>query len=133
MALLWLQASPADQLTSFSSQIYDYFKLLLVLAGVLLLAILTVRYWLPRLTGVTHAAAGPIRVVSRFALEPRKNLYILKVGDDSFLIGTSESEIFYLTSLDTQSLEPYLRPEEGGAAPRLDFGQILRGLRKPRE
>lgn len=127
-ALLQAVPSPVDELSSVTGQVIDYFKLLAILAGILILAYLTIRYWLPALTGVRQLQQGPIQVVARFPLEPRKTLYIVKTGGDMFLIGTSDSDMFFLTELDPASIQTAL--SEIPATPARDFNSILRGLRK---
>jgi flagellar biogenesis protein FliO len=128
LALLQAVPSPMDELGSVTGQVIDYFKLLAILAGVLILAYLTIRYWLPSMTGVRQLQQGPIQVVARFPLEPRKTLYIIKTGADLFLIGTSDSDMYFLTELDPASVQPALA--ELPAVPARDFSSILRGLRK---
>ncbi len=123
--LALLQAAPAiDQLSSVSNQIIDYLKLLAVLAGVLILAFVVVRHWLPSLTGLKPPDGGPIEVMARFPLEPRKTLYIIRTGSDYFLIGTSETDMFYLTSVDAGSVEQQLKERAVSRPPR-DFRAIL--------
>jgi flagellar biogenesis protein FliO len=128
LALLQAVPSPADELGSVTGQVLDFFKLIALLAGVLILAYLTIRYWLPRMTGMRQLQQGPIQVVARFPLEPRKTLYIIKTGSDMFLIGTSDSDMFFLTELDPQSIQSTIA--ELPAAPTRDFSSILRGLGK---
>ena len=117
--------SPADQLGSYSDDIFNAIKFLFALAGVLLLAVVAVKYWIPKFAGVQTNNAGPIKVVARFGLEPRKTLYIIQTGNDYYLIGTSESDMYYLTALDPASVEPFLTApvnQEAGPA----FAEILR-------
>ncbi len=130
--LLMGVGTPADEIGSLTQQAVDYFKLLLVLAAILILAYLTIRFWVPNLMGVKALQSGPIRVVARFPLEPRKNLYIVRVGSDFFLIGTSEGKIHYLTTLDSDKVEPFLqqeaRTEFGG-----EFGRLLKSFKQRRK
>ncbi|MBI3471944.1 MAG: flagellar biosynthetic protein FliO [Candidatus Solibacter usitatus] len=131
MPLCLLQASPADQLSSITSQFFDYVKLLLILVAILVMAYLSVRYFLPRIFGLQQAAgAGPIQVVARFVMEPRKTLYIVKIGEDTYLMGTSDTEIYYFTSLDAKALEPFLG-QHPTPPPGMDFARLLR--RTPKE
>ena len=82
MVALLLQATPsaADQLNSINSQIVQYVEVLLALAGVLILAYLTLRVGLPRMFGMRTSGSGPIQVVARYPLEPKKVLYLVKAG-----------------------------------------------------
>jgi flagellar protein FliO/FliZ len=128
-----LQVNPADQVGAMNSQILDYVKLLLVLAGILILVYLSIRFWIPKLTGLGGLSSGPIRVLARFPLEPRKGLYIIKAGKQHFLIGTSENGIHCLASLDPADVEPYLTPGETGRQMPGNFAGLLKRLRTPRD
>lgn len=129
--LAWLQAPGSlDQITGVGGQIVDYVKLLAILAGVLILAYLTIRKGIPALTGLRPAEGGPIQVMARFPLEPRKTLYIIRAGTDYYLIGTSDTDMFYLTALDGPSLESQLRAAPPPVA-AVDFRTLLDRFRKP--
>ena len=131
-ALLLLQlASPSEQIESVTGQILDYVKLLLVLAGILILAYVTIRFWIPKMMGIKTLHSGPIEVSARFPLEPKKNLYIVKIGSEPFLIGTSEERIHFLTALEAEKLEPFLQHAELESEQGRDFGRLLRRLRRP--
>ena len=109
----------------------DFVKLVVVLGGILLLAYGTLRWWLPRMTGIRPGARGPIQVVSRFPLEPRKTLYLLKVGGTYQLLSSTDNAVRPLATLTPEEIEPYLEREaENPAAPAIDFRKLLRGLRK---
>ena len=71
----------------------DYLKLMLILGGVLIVAFLTLRFWLPKLASVNRNAPGPIQVITRFSLEPNKTLYILAVGRSKILVASSEAGV----------------------------------------
>src|SRR5215813_7599405 len=97
----WLQTRlPVDEFTSVSMGILDYLKLLLVLAGILVLAYVGIRFVIPRMMGVHVSAAGPIQVLARYPLEPKRTLYAIKAGSDVLLIGSSESGLQLLKELD---------------------------------
>jgi flagellar biogenesis protein FliO len=128
LALLQAASPGLEELGSVTGQVIDYFKLLAVLAGVLILAYLVVKHWLPSLAGVRQYQHGPIQVVARFPLEPRKTLYIIKAGSDMYLIGTSDSDMYYLTELDAAAIQSSLA--DAPAVPARDFQSIVRGLRK---
>ena len=127
-ALLLQTAGPAEEIASMNVEILDYVKLLLVLGGVLLLAYVSLRFWLPKFSGLRAAPSGPIQVVGRLALEPKKTLFVVKTGPDFFLIGTSESEIHYLTALDAEALAAQAAAPP--AAPGTDFRQLLGKFRR---
>jgi len=121
---------PTDQLTSINSQIVQYIGVLLALGGVLLLAYVLLRVGLPRLFGMRTSSGGPIQVVARYALEPKKTLYLLRIGTQVFLIGTSESQVQFLTSLAADNLGDVFQAREAKEVPPKDFRQILGWFQK---
>ena len=72
--------SPADPLSSMNTPIIQYFEVLLALGGVLALAYATLKIGLPRIFGMRTPGTGPIKVVARYTLEPRKTLYLVQAG-----------------------------------------------------
>src|SRR5687767_737934 len=100
LLLISQAGNPADEIGLMTGQTLDYIKFLFVLGGILILTYVAVRFWMPRIIGMKNPLSGPIRIVARFPLEPKKNLYIVKTGPEFFFIGTSEDKIHYLTSLD---------------------------------
>jgi flagellar biogenesis protein FliO len=130
-ALLAAQAQdPTAQIGSVGSEIFDYFKLLLLLAGIVAFAFLVLRLWLPRLAGLKAAGTGPIRVVARLTLEPRKNLYIVKAAQGYSLVATSESGVHYLTALDSGALESALSSMDTALKNEPGAGPFARALRR---
>jgi flagellar biogenesis protein FliO len=139
MALLWLYAAPgpgenaADQLTSLHTQMWQYLEVLLVLAGVLVLAYVVLRVGLPRMFGMRTSSGGPIQVLARYPLEPKKTLYLVKTGSQVFLIGTSESQVAFLTAVapeNTAEMLEFARKEE---PPAKEFRHFLGRIEKGRE
>ena len=129
MIAFWLQAAnPAQEIGSINSELFAYFKLLLVLGLILVLVFVGLRYGLPRMSGLRQLSSGPIRVIARYPLEPRKTLYIVRTGGGYYLVGTSESGIHFLTALDSGSVEAAL-PEEP-ATTESDFGGFVKALRR---
>lgn len=109
----------------------DYIKLMLVLAGIVALAYAALRYWLPKLSSFGPQASGPIQVVARLPLEPRKNLYIVKAGSEYLLIGTAENSVHMLSGLAGETLEGLVSSAQAKteAAPQ-EFLTVLRRLRR---
>jgi flagellar biogenesis protein FliO len=130
MPALWLlqAVTPTREVTSLASYTYDYLKLILVFGLVLVFVILVLRVWLPRMTGMRQLSSGPIRVVARYPLEPRKNLYVVQAAGSYFLVGTSDSGVHYLTTLDPSALESSLTAETP-AAP-LDFAKLMHSFKR---
>lgn len=130
MPAFWLQQSvtPTREVTSLASYTYDYLKLILIFVLVLVFVVLVLRVWLPRMSGVRQLSSGPIRVVARYPLEPRKNLYVVQAAGNYFLVGTSDSGVHYLTTLDTSAMEASLTAETP-AAP-LDFSKLMNSFKR---
>jgi flagellar biosynthetic protein FliO len=89
---------------------WDYAKILLALGVLVAAAWSFLRYVAPRLPSMGGGSSGPIRVLARYPLEPRKALYVVRVGDDTLLIGASENSISML-----KTLPPGTFPEEAAA------------------
>jgi flagellar biogenesis protein FliO len=108
LACLLQAVNPADELGSVTGQALDIVRVLLILGAVLLLAYVVVRHWVPRLTGLKNLQNSPIQVLARTPLEPKKNLYLLKVGSEVLLVGTSEDHLHFLKALDQETVGPLL-------------------------
>jgi flagellar biogenesis protein FliO len=127
-AVLLLQSSAAaDEIGSLNSEPLQYVKLIAVLGLVLLLAYAIMHRVLPRIAGARQLSSGAIRVAARLPLEPRKNLYVIRVGDDYYLVGTSESGLHYLTALATERIEAALQAD---APPDREFSTLLHAFRR---
>jgi flagellar biogenesis protein FliO len=120
----------ADPLGPINSQIVQYLEVLLGLVGVLILAYLTLRAGLPWMFGMRPHAKGPIEVVARHALEPRKALYLVKAGSQIFLIGTAENQIECLTTIAEDNAAEVLRCASKAETCQADFRQFLHRFQK---
>jgi flagellar biogenesis protein FliO len=109
----------------------DYLKLMLILAGVLIVAFLTLRFWIPKLARVTRSNSGPIRVVTRFALEPTKTLYVLAVGRAKLLLASSEAGVQLIQSLADDDLDDVLSNKNEDEDENT-LGRILQSLKSRR-
>ena len=134
MMLLILQNSAADsaadQLSSINSQVMQYLTVLLALGGVLVLAYVVLRVVLPRMFGMTVSKGGPIQVMARYPLEPKKTLYLVKTGSQVFLVGTSESQIEYLTTIAPENAAEMLENARTQEALRKDFREFMSRFQK---
>src|SRR5689334_8891331 len=108
MLLLAQTNVPSEEIGSVASEFTSLLELVLVLIGILVLAYVVLRYVLPKLYGTEQLRSGPMTVVARYSLEPRKNLYIVQVGKEYFLVGTSETNVQFLTSLESATVETAL-------------------------
>jgi flagellar biosynthetic protein FliO len=75
---------------------------LVSLGVVCLLAYLSMR-WLSR-RGVGHAK-GPVRVVARCPLEPRRAVYLLEAGGRCFLVGVGDGPMSMLAEIDPATVK----------------------------
>ncbi len=80
----------------------EYVRLMLVLCGILALAVVAIRYWLPKFTVWNKSAAGPIEICARLPLEPRRTLYIIKAANSYLLLASSEAGVQHLTALSAE-------------------------------
>jgi flagellar biogenesis protein FliO len=84
----------------------DYFKIMLILAGLLLSAVLTLRFWMPRLTAFRGSfSSGPLRVSARLPLDSNRSLYVVAAGKSHLLIGSSEAGLQIIAKLDASDVE----------------------------
>ena len=130
--LAWAQALPGstDAAPASHSAFLEYVEVLFVLAGVLLLAYALLRLGLPRMLGMTGSEDGPIRVVARQGLEPRKTLYLVNVGSQLFLLGTAESQVQCLTTIEPENAGTILAAAGREAVRSKDFRQLLNWFQK---
>ena len=84
---------------------WDLLQLVVGLALVCALAYLVLRFGLRRI----HVGAkdGPVRLIARFPLDPRRSLYLVETGGRRFLVGSAEAGITMLAEI---AAEPTQRP-----------------------
>ena len=87
----------------------DYMKTIVILIGICLFAVGALKFLRPRLGG-TGSSSERIRILARQALEPRKNLYVVRAGDATMLIATSGESVHFMTLVDQTDF-----PEEQAA------------------
>ena len=125
-----MMPAAAFQLTSVSSSAFEYVEVLVALGAVLVLAYLTLRVGLPRILGMRSSAIGPIKVVARYPLEPKKTLYLVKAGSQILLIGTSENQVQYLTALAPENAAEVLASAPREEPQRREFRELLGWFQK---
>ena len=79
---------------------------------------------------VTGPGDGPIRVVARQGLEPRKTLYLVSVGSQLFLLGTAESQVQCLTAVDPENASTILAEARREPVRTKDFRQVMSWFQK---
>ena len=116
-----------------TDQWLDYLKLMLILGGVLIVAFLTLRYWMPKLARVNRSTSGPIQVLTRFPLEPNKTLYLLAVGRMKMLVASSEAGVHLVQRLAAEDLEDALnnKPELENENKFERFMQSMKSRKNP--
>jgi flagellar biogenesis protein FliO len=92
-------------MTTLSNGFADYFRLMLVLGGILLLAFVAIRFWIPKLMPWNRPASGPMQVWAKLPLEPQRTLYIIKAGRSFLLVASSEAGVQYIMSLHAEDFE----------------------------
>ena len=80
---------------------------ILALAAVCLLAWVSLRLWSRRLAGLGDRP-GPLRVVARLALEPRRTLYVIDAAGKYVLVGAAEGGLAMLGELDREAVDSAL-------------------------
>ncbi len=103
----------------------QYVEVLVALGGVLLLAYVTLRVGLPRMFGMRVSKDGPIQVLARYPLEPKKTLYLVKTGAQVFLVATSESQVTYLTAVAPDTAAEIIASAKSEQPPPKEFRHVL--------
>lgn len=104
---------------------WDYLKVLAVLGLLAAAAFALVRYVGPRVP-TAPGDGGPIRVLARYPLEPRKTLYLLKVGEETLLVGSAENSLNLIKTLPPGAVDPAQFERSNISAP----GAFLAKLRE---
>jgi len=120
----------AAQLSSIHMPLLEYIEVLIALGAVLMIAYVILRVGLPRVMGMRSSAAGPIRVLARYPLEPKKTLYLVETGSQVVLIATSENRVEYLTALAPDNAAQVLASVPREQAERKQFRQLLGWFQK---
>lgn len=82
---------------------------LLSLGLVCLAAYLALR-WLARRTGGTIGGTGPLRVVARQNLDPRRVVFVVEAAGRCFLVGAGENGMTLLAELELEAVKRDLMP-----------------------
>jgi flagellar biogenesis protein FliO len=125
-----LQAAPSSPPPDAGGYGWFLFETLLILALVCLGAWLVIRFGVKRLYPGVGARGGPLRLVARLPLEPRRTLYIVEAGKKMFLVGTGEQgSLTNLGELDPREVEA---AEAMAPAPHRSFLDLLRKKDPPK-
>ncbi len=81
-----------------------FVKTILAMIFILAMAFGFIRYLLPKLQGQVMKSSSRIQVIDRAGLEPRRALYVVKVGKKAALLSSSESGVTKVMDLDPEDL-----------------------------
>ncbi len=83
-----------------------FLKMVFAMIFVIALAIVVIRFIIPKLTFNRGASArSDLRVVDRIPLDARKSLYVLEVEGRRLLIGSSEHHVGFIAELNAKDAE----------------------------
>ena len=114
-----------------------FLEMVLVLGGVCLLAYLVLGKLLPRVLRVPAPSASGrlLSVVDRLAIDPRRSILVIRMGEHHFLVGNAENGMSMLARLDARAVQEALdaaRMENPSPAPWVGLTSLLH-KRKPFE
>jgi flagellar biogenesis protein FliO len=92
--MLILQTGAAPENLSFT---WLFIKMLVAMVVIISLALVSIRYLLPRLTRLPGRRDSKIRVLDFHPLEARKSVYILDIDNHRVAVGVTEHSINKLT------------------------------------
>lgn len=107
----------------------------LMLAFVVVLIYITLNLGLRKLMGIRGAPAGHapmVQVLERVALSQRHTLFVVKVADDLFLLGSGESGVSLVSRLNAETMTSQPDGEGAGATDAAD-SPFLRKLLSKRD
>lgn len=88
-------------------------KMVVVLGAVCVLAVIALKYVGPRLGAWRGVTGGKyIDIVARRALDPKKQLWIIRVGTRHFLLGSAEGAVNCLAELQAADVHAQPAREE---------------------
>ena len=98
---------------------YLLFKTLVVLGVVVAFIYLTLNVGARKLLKLGPARSALVKVVDRVALDPKKSLYVLEVGGEYLLVGSSEHALNFISKLEPEQVQKVLaeRVASRGASP----------------
>lgn len=86
--------------------------------GLICLAAYVLLRWLSR-RGIGRGTGGPLRVVARCTLEPRRSVYLVEAAGRCFLVGVGDGPMALLAEVDAAAVA---RTTE---APQAGFAEVL--------
>jgi len=102
-------AIPTEPATAASAVDFTWLfvKMLFVLAIVSILALLILKYAVPRFGFLKpfHQRGRYFTVLGRYSLEPKKSLYLVNIGKRYLVIGTADHGISLITEITKEEAE----------------------------
>jgi flagellar biosynthetic protein FliO len=99
-------------------------KMVLILAGVCLLAWVSLRWGLKRWIAPDRGANGAMEVLGRLPLEPRRSLLVVRVATRHLVLSSSENGVATLAELTDDDVAAFARE---APTPR-SFADVLAGF-----
>lgn len=104
--LLQITTAPATESTAVDFTML-FIKMMGALAIVCILAVVILKYAIPKIGVFKRFAGGKyIEVKARHSLDPKKQLYLVKVGPRYALLGASEHGVHLVMELKKEDVEP---------------------------
>jgi flagellar biogenesis protein FliO len=91
----------------------------LAMLGIIFIAFIIAKKSLS-LGGIPGHKTNSLAIENRLSLEPRKNLYIIKAGEERFLISTDGEGSRFLTKLQQNDIDVY-KEENGNNSEEFNF------------
>lgn len=95
----------------------------LAMLGIIFIAFIIAKKSLS-LGGIPGHKTNSLAIENRLSLEPRKNLYIIKAGEERFLISTDGEGSRFLTKLQQNDIDVY-KEENGNNSEEFDFKKSI--------
>ena len=117
-AALLAATDPLREVSAFNEL---FIQMLVILGGLLVVSVVLLKLVLPRLMRKRgrRRAGAVIDVVETYRLEPRKTVYLLRVGAQYYLVGSCDGQLTTLAGepLDNAALAEALAGNENPAPP----------------
>lgn len=106
-------------------------NVLQVISGILLVfSLLALLYWLSQRYGISGSRSKRrIQLVERMALGDKRSLYLVKVGAECFLLGSTPNGISKISEVEVETEEATERSVSEEAGSPAGFRAVLESLR----
>jgi len=120
-----------DQMEDTKALTWVLVKMLFFLLLVCVLAVVVLRFLMPRVSGYRGQTGELFEIISRFPLEARKTLYLVRVGQEYHLLGVGEHNINFLAKIEKHEVEEAMKnfKVQPGTFPKKTFLDLLQGYK----